>query len=281
MTDADDPRLADFADLKDAALRADEFAGRRGVFIAEGEFVLRVLARTAYPIKTVLGTAQRLAAVADVIAGLAPQVAVLCADEALIRRLVGFDFHRGVLASGVRVPSAGMAALARTSRGVVVVEGLTSPENLGSIFRSTAALGGERVGVVLCPRTCDPLYRRVVRVSMGNVLRVPFERTEAWPGALDALRDAGFRVVALTPDAGATDIRELPAAGRAAEGGSGGASGGVLRYALLLGSEGFGLSEAAMARADVRARIPQAPGVDSLNVGVACAVALHRLVEVE
>lgn len=264
VTDADDPRLADYAGLKDAALRADEFAGRRGTFIGEGEFVVRVMARTRFPVRSVLGTPARLAAMADVLHTLPPTTRLFEAPEPVIRALVGFEFHRGVLACGVRTPPLAWADVARDARALVVAEGLTSAENLGSIFRITAALGGSGVGVLLDPRTCDPLYRRCVRVSMGHALRVPYARAEPWPGALASLREFGFRVVALTPDPAARDIRELPTGER---------------YALLLGSEGFGLTPEAFAMADVRARIAQAPGVDSLNVGVACALALHRLVE--
>lgn len=264
VADADDPRLADYAGLKGAALRADEFAGRRGTFIGEGEFVLRVMAGSRFPVRSVLGTPARLAALGDVLRALPPTTRVFETPEPVIRALVGFDFHRGVLACGERATPLELREVARDARALVVVEGLTNAENLGSIFRITAALGGAGAGVLLDPRTCDPLYRRCVRVSMGHALRMPYARAEPWPGALATLQEFGFRLVALTPDASAVDIRELPAGAR---------------YALLLGSEGFGLSAGALAAADVRARIAQAPGVDSLNVGVACAVALHRLVE--
>jgi tRNA G18 (ribose-2'-O)-methylase SpoU len=142
---------------------------------------------------------------------------------------------------------------------VAVLEAISDLENLGSIFRNAAAFGID--GVVLDPRCADPFARRSIRVSMGHVLVVPWARAAAWPGALADLRAAGFTVAALTPGAGAIPIGTLAAG----------------RTALLLGTEGDGLSDRALAAADVRVRIPMAPGVDSLNVAAASAVAFHRV----
>jgi tRNA G18 (ribose-2'-O)-methylase SpoU len=176
--------------------------------------------------------------------------------------LTGFDFHRGVLASAGRLPLPAVDDLLAPARTVAVLEGLNDHENLGALFRNAAAFGVD--AVLLDPTTADPLYRRSVRVSAGHVLRVPWTRLEEWPVGLDALRDRGFVVVALTPAAGAEPIdrfaRDLPD-----------------RVALLLGAEGPGLSAAALARADRRVRIPIAAGVDSLNVATAAAVAFHAV----
>jgi tRNA G18 (ribose-2'-O)-methylase SpoU len=147
---------------------------------------------------------------------------------------------------------------------VVVVEGVNDHENLGSIFRNSAALGAD--AVLLCPHTCDPLYRRSVRVSLGQVLRVPFTTLAQWPDGLRLLRERGFELIALTPapDAMAIDSVDLSQDSR---------------VALLLGAEGEGLSRGALEQADHPVRIPMSRQVDSINVATACAIALHHLRE--
>jgi tRNA G18 (ribose-2'-O)-methylase SpoU len=152
-------------------------------------------------------------------------------------------------------------ALAQGARRLLVVEAVNDHENVGSLFRNAAAFGVD--GVVLDPTAADPLYRRATRVSLGHVLRVPFARAEAWPQALEVLRTAGWTVAALTP------AGDEPLAALAAE--------GPPQVALLVGAEGPGLSPAALAAADRRVRIPMAPGVDSVNVATAAALALHAL----
>jgi tRNA G18 (ribose-2'-O)-methylase SpoU len=142
----------------------------------------------------------------------------------------------------------------------VVVEGVNDHENLGAVFRNAATLGAG--AVLLDPSCCDPLYRRSVRVSVGQVLRVPFSRLRPWPGALSELTSEGFSLVALDPHADDL-IDSVPA---------------NLRVALMVGSEGLGLSAAACEHATHRVRIPMAAGSDSLNVATALAIALHRLV---
>ena len=173
------------------------------------------------------------------------------------RRTEAWHSFRGfVLAE----PDGGQAAV-RAER-LVVLEGIANPDNMGGIFRNAAAFGA--AGVVIGPGCCDPLYRKAIRVSMGAALTVPFaEAGPEWPRGVEELRQAGFRVLALTPAAGAVDV----AAAAAAAGG---------RVALLAGSEGEGLTEAAMALSDLRVRIPLAPGTDSLNVATAVGIALHR-----
>ena len=150
------------------------------------------------------------------------------------------------------------------ARRVVVLEDVGNPDNIGGIFRNALALGAECV--LLSPRCCDPLYRKAIRVSIGATLRLVFAYIDDWPEGLERLRAAGLTLVALTPEATATDIAEL-------------ASRQPQRVALLLGTEGPGLSGAAKARADVRVRIPLAPGTDSLNVATAAGIALHRVAD--
>ena len=184
---------------------------------------------------------------------------VYVAGPAVFDQIAGFPVHRGVLAlAGRRVPAGAMALLEGVATAVIV-EGVNDHENLGAIFRNAAAFGAG--AVLLDPTCCDPLYRRAVRVSMGNVLRVPFGRLEPWPAALAGVSQRGFTVVALDPSA-AKPIEALQCPGP---------------VAVLAGSEGPGLSEAARTAADERVRIGMAAGVDSLNVATALAIALHRL----
>jgi tRNA G18 (ribose-2'-O)-methylase SpoU len=140
-----------------------------------------------------------------------------------------------------------------------VLENVADPDNVGSLFRNAAAFGAG--GVLLSPGGGDPLYRKALRASMGATLEVPFARAGAWPGVLRDVSSAGFRLVALAP--GARHAIDALAVGPLS--------------ALLVGSEGDGLSAAALAAADVAVRIPIEPRVDSLNVATAAAIALHRL----
>jgi tRNA G18 (ribose-2'-O)-methylase SpoU len=251
--DPADPRLADFRNLTDADVRPD----RRGVVIAEGVNVVERLARSTYPVRAVIGVPQRLAALRPVLEPL--DVPVYSVDKWTLSSVVGFRVTRGVLASADRPPAASSAALLTASERVAVLEGLNDFENLGALFRNAAAFGVD--AVLLDPRCADPLYRRSVRVSMGHVLNVPFAVLDgAWPASLEALRD--FTVLAMTPDPSATPLREVAVPGR---------------WAVLLGAEGPGLSDEALAAADLRVRIPMADGVDSLNVATAAAVVFAHL----
>jgi tRNA G18 (ribose-2'-O)-methylase SpoU len=134
---------------------------------------------------------------------------------------------------------------------------------MGGILRNVAAFGAD--AVVLGPGCCDPLYRKAIRVSMGAALRVPFCHAGDWASDLQSVRAAGFTIAALVTDEGADDIAWC-ASTLSAE----------TRLALMAGSEGGGLTREALAHADVRVRIPMAPGMDSLNVATATGIALHR-----
>jgi tRNA G18 (ribose-2'-O)-methylase SpoU len=261
VEDAADPRVADYVGLKDAELRRrrEEPAGSApGLFIAEGGLVLRRLLRSTYRVRSVLVTPQRYGPLAADLAGVAAPVYL--ASQEVMNAVAGFDIHRGVLASADRRPLPEPAALLSGARQVAVLEDVNDHENLGVIFRNAAALGVE--ALLLSPECCDPLYRRSVRVSMGHVLDLPFAVLAPWPRALSLLRDAGFELVALTPDPAVPDIRDLRLA----------AAGKV---ALMLGAEGPGLSAGALKLATARARITMSQDVDSLNVGSAAAVAFH------
>jgi tRNA G18 (ribose-2'-O)-methylase SpoU len=258
VSTADDPRVDDFRDLSTADRRPDR-PGGRGLVIAEGVVVVERLLASPYPVRALLGVRRRLDDLADQLAGL--DVPAYVADADVMARIVGFHLNRGVLAVADRAPETDPVRLASETRRLAVLEGVGDHENLGSLFRNAAALG---VGGVLLGAGCsDPLYRRSIRVSMGHVLRVPFAHLRSWPEDLKLLRDKGFRVAALTPNADAVSLRE-----------AGLEQGNV---AVLLGSEGPGLTERAIAAADVTVRIPMTAGVDSLNVATAAAIAFHAM----
>ena len=266
IDDPADPRLDDFRDLTTADRRPDR-PGGRGLVIAEGVIVVRRLLESPYPLRALLGVPARLADLADDLADHMAgarhnDVPAYATSAEVMTEVVGFHLNRGVLAVADRPAPVDAAALAARGRVLAVLEGVNDHENLGALFRNAAALGVD--GVLLGPHCADPLYRRSVRVSMGHVLRLPFATLPAdppWPGSLDLLRAGGRRIVALSPRPSA---RPLPAAGLA---------GG--RIALLLGAEGPGLTEAALAAADEWVRIPMADGVDSLNVATAAALAFY------
>ncbi|HEU5475459.1 MAG TPA: RNA methyltransferase [Actinophytocola sp.] len=257
VTDPADPRLADFRDLTRADRRPDR-PGGKGLVIAEGVLVVLRLLASPYPPRAVFGTARRIDELAAALADVDIPAYVTSAE--LMAEVVGFHLNRGVLAVADRVPPTAAEELVGRARRLAVLEGVGDHENLGALFRNAAAFGVD--AVLLGPGCADPLYRRSVRVSMGHVLAVPFARLEPWPAGLKWLRDQDFRVLALTPG-GALPLLA--------------AADGAARVAVLLGSEGPGLSAEAIEAADVAVRIPMAPGVDSLNVATAGAVAFHAL----
>ncbi|MGC4806019.1 TrmH family RNA methyltransferase [Micromonospora sp. DT233] len=258
ITDPDDDRIADYRALTDVELRT-RWEPPHGLFIAEGELVLRRALRAGYPARSFLVDAKRADQLADLDTGDAP---VYAATPDVLERATGFHVHRGVLASFHRKPLPTAAEVLADARRVVILEDVNNHTNLGAIFRAVAALGVD--AVLLSPSCADPLYRRSVRVSMGEVFAVPYARLAPWPDALAEVRQAGFAVLALTPAPDAVPIQRLDAAARA-------------RSALLLGAEGAGLTRAAMAASDVRVVIPMRRGVDSLNVAAATAVACWEL----
>jgi tRNA G18 (ribose-2'-O)-methylase SpoU len=254
VSDADDPRLDDFRALTDADVRPD----RRGVVIAEGVNVVARLAGSRYPVRAVLGLPDRVRSLLPL---LPPDVPVYAVDKWVLSDVAGFRVTRGVLASADRLGPLDARTLLTAARHVAVLESLNDFENLGALFRNAAAFGVD--AVLLDPHCADPLYRRSVRVSMGHVLQVPFAMLPGpWPDSLELLHEDGFEILALTPDAPATALRDVAV---------------PQRWAVLLGAEGPGLSPAAMAVADQRVRIPMHPGVDSLNVATAAAVAFAAL----
>ena len=257
VTDAGDPQLRDYVGLTDVQLRT-RLEPEGGLFIAEGERVIRRAAAAGHPVRSVLTEEKWLPGLAPVLGG----ATVYLAGPALLEAVTGFAVHRGALAAMGRLPLPALPDLLAAARRVVVVEDVVNHTNLGAVFRSVAALGAD--AVLVTPRCADPLYRRSVRVSMGTVFQVPWTRLDAWPGDLDLLRAAGFTVAALALGDASVDLDVFAAEPPE-------------RLALVLGTEGDGLSAGALAGADVVVRIPMAGGVDSLNVAAASAVALWAL----
>jgi tRNA G18 (ribose-2'-O)-methylase SpoU len=261
VTDPGHPLLADFVALGDPVTRRRvERAG--GYFVVEG--VLAIERLVALPHWRVRSFAL-LPKVAERLGGrlAAVDAPIAVADESVLRDVVGFDIHRGALASVDRVAPRPAIELVGAGSLLLAAEGVNDHENLGALYRNAAAFG---VGAVLLDATsADPFYRRSVRVSLGNVLAVPTGHLGPLPAGLDDLHERGVTTVALTP-AGDRDLRDLDAAGC-----------GPGPVAVLVGAEGPGLSAATLAAATHRVRIPMATGVDSLNVATAAALALHHL----
>ena len=257
----DDPLLEDYRALNDPERRR-EVERRGGFFVVEGVLALEALLNSPYRIRSVFASERKGAPVRALVGSRTP-VVVRSDDE--VEGIAGFAFHRGVLAAADRRALPELADVLVGAALVAVAEGLTDHENVGALFRNAAAFAVD--AVLLDPATADPLYRRSVRVSLGHVLRVPWTRIPTWPGGLGELRQRGFELLALTPapEAEPIDTVALDVAGRRP------------KIALLVGAEGPGLSGAALAACDRQVRIPIAPGVDSLNVATAAAVAFYRL----
>jgi tRNA G18 (ribose-2'-O)-methylase SpoU len=293
VADPGDPRLADYARLTDVRLRTS-MESAHGLFMAEGEKVIRRAVAAGFGVRSMLVTRDKLAVLAD-LAGLCPGP-VYVVSQKIAEQVTGYRVHRGALASMARralptvasllsgnAPAGGGAAggdagpappgsgrQARDGqpgwpRRIVLLEDLVDHANVGAIFRCAAALGVD--AVVLSPRCADPLYRRAVKVSMGAVFAIPYARMSDWRGGLAEIRAAGFTLLALTPDQSAVPLGRATSAGR---------------VALLLGTEGDGLSSRWLAEADTAVCVPMSPGamsmgVDSLNVVAAAAIACHEL----
>lgn len=251
ITAPDDPRLEPFRDLRDRDRRS-----RDGLFVVETRAVVRELLASRFPTRAILVNDAGL----DALSPLPDDVPVFVAPLALMRAVVGFNFHRGCLALGERTAGASLDdVLARMPRRLVVLDEVTDPDNVGAVFRNARAFGAD--AVVLSPGCADPLYRKAIRVSMGASLQVPFVHVGAIDDAVARLRGGGVTVLALTPRDG-VDVSAVALPPRAA---------------LLLGTEGPGLAPALVAAADVAVTIPMEPGVDSVNVATAAAIALHAL----
>jgi tRNA G18 (ribose-2'-O)-methylase SpoU len=264
ITGPADPRVADYRDMAEP-----ELVRSRGLFVAEGRLVVRRLIEEGrYRLRSVLVNDASYRGLEITLASAGERVPVYLCATADFLGITGHDLHRGCLALVERPTTltAGGILDAVTSKPramVVVLEAVTNADNVGAVFRNAVALGAD--AVLLSPACCDPLYRKAIRTSMAATLRLPFARVEQWPDGLEAMRASGFTIVALTPRDPSITLGLFADAPRPA------------RIALLIGSEGPGLTPAAEAAADLRVRIPIAPGCDSLNLAVAAGIALYCL----
>ena len=255
---ASHPALDEYRALRDVTLRKS-LEAEHGLFIAEGEKVIRRAVAAGYRVRSMLMSPRWVESLSDVVE--ATTAPVYVADEALVESVSGFHVHRGALASFERRPLPSVEALLAGARRVLVLEDVNDHTNVGAIFRNAAAFGMD--AVLLSPRCADPLYRRSIKVAMGAVFSVPWTRLDDWAAAPGLLRDAGFQVLALTPAAEAVDLASVVLADR---------------VALLLGSEGHGLSGGWLGEADERVVIPMAGDIDSLNVAATSAIACYLFV---
>jgi tRNA G18 (ribose-2'-O)-methylase SpoU len=262
INDPADPRVREYVGLTDLALRTRS-EPELGIYLAESEKVIRrALAAGHQPISYLMAP-RWLSELSDLVATAeSAGVPVYCGSPEVLEALTGFHLHRGAIAAMRRPPVPSVASVVAGARRVVVLEDIVDHTNVGAVFRSAAALGVD--AVLVTPRCADPLYRRSVRVSMGTVFQVPWTRIDPWPDGVKALQDNGFVVVGLTLTSDAVSLDVL-------------AADPPDRLALVLGTEGDGLSAAVEAAADLRVRIPMAGGVDSLNVAAASAVAFYAL----
>jgi tRNA G18 (ribose-2'-O)-methylase SpoU len=257
VNDASDPRLADYVSLTDVRLRRS-LEAVHGLFIAEGEKVIRRAIAAGYPVRSILVAQDKLGTIEDVAASGGRPLYVVPA--AVAERLTGYRVHRGALASMQRRALPPAEDVLAGARRIVVLEDIVDHANVGAVFRCAAALGFD--AVLLAPRCADPLYRRAIKVSMGAVFAMPYARLADWRDGMSWLRTLGFRLLALTPDPAATPVGDIRPEGK---------------LALLIGGEGTGLSGRWLDAADEAVRIPMSRHVDSLNVASAAAIACYLL----
>lgn len=256
---ADDPRLSDYVSLREATLRR-LLETERGIFIAEGAKVIRRAVEAGYQPRSFLLARRWLADLADLLPGL--DAPVYLVSEALAEAVTGFHVHRGALASMHRTQRFSVDEVL-AGRRVVVLEDLVDHTNVGAVIRNAAGLGWD--GLLVSAQCADPLYRRSIKVSMGTVFSLPWARLAPGVDLVDALRDAGFVVGALAVNEHAVELDEAAERLRGR------------RVAIVLGTEGAGLSQRVLTGADLVVTIPMAAGVDSLNVAAASAVACYAL----
>lgn len=257
VTDLSDPRLADFAHATDVLLKNGR--GLHGVYIAESALVLERALKAGHVPRSVLALG---GTVDEAVALVGPDVPVFSGSGELLADLTGYLLHRGLIASLERPPLPDPATLLAHARRIVILENVVDPTNVGAVFRSVAAIGAD--AVLVTPRCSDPFYRRAIRVSMGTVLQVPWTRVGEWPAVRQLLTASGFHLAALALNDRAVSLRDF-------------AANPPERLALVLGTEGDGLTPDALAAADTIVQIPMRHGIDSLNVAAAAAVAMWAL----
>ncbi len=256
LDSGDDPRVADYTQLTDTALRRRREPAE-GMYIAESSKVLRRAVAAGHIPRSFFLTDKWLDDLRDVI-GRFPEVPVFIGTPEVLEAITGFHLHRGAMAAMHRPAPRSAQDVLAGARRVAVLEDIVDHTNVGAIFRSTAAMGID--AVLLSPQCADPLYRRSIRVSMGTVFQIPWARLEEWPAGLAVLSSEGFTTAALELADDAITLDELER--RTFD-----------KLALVLGTEGAGVQQQTLARVDLTVMIPMRAGVDSLNVAAASAVA--------
>ena len=257
INNLNDPAVGDFVRLRDVNLRK-LLETERGIYIAEGKKVIRRALDAGHKPRSFLLTERWLEELAPAIENL--DVEAFVGDEGLIESITGFHVHRGALAAFERPQLVNLEQLLESSAKVFVIEDVTDHANVGAIFRNAAGLGMD--AIVLAPRAADPYYRRAIKVSMGAVFAVPFARVDDWQGLPALLRTKGFTSIALCLDEDAINFDTISPTGK---------------IAVLLGSEGHGLSKNWLNAADIKAKIEMRKGIDSLNVAATSSIAAWHL----
>ena len=258
ITDLSDPRLVDYSHLTDVALKKAQSA-EHGLYLAESALVLERALRSGHRPRSVLALG---GTVEEAVALVGDDVPVFSGPGELLAELTGYILHRGLIASMNRPALPDPDELLANARRIVILENVADPTNVGAIFRSAGAIGAD--AILVTPRCSDPFYRRAIRVSMGTVLQVPWTRIGDWASTRELLTRHGFHVAALALTADAVSLRDFQATG-------------YERLALVLGAEGPGLTDEALAASDTVVQIPMMHGIDSLNVAAASAVAMWAL----
>lgn len=254
----DDPRIKVFAGLTEAQLR-NSLHPEEGGFIAESPKVIRVaLDAGLKPVSLLCEEKHIQGDAADIIARIS-DIPVYTGSRKTLAAITGYTLTRGVLCAMRRPVLPPVEEICSKARRVVVIDDVSDTTNIGSIFRSAAALGMD--AVLMGPTACDPLNRRAVRVSMGSVFLIPWTRLE---GGLDELKSYGFKTVAMALRHNSVDIDSPLLKAEP-------------RLAVVMGTEGEGLPVETIDSADYVVKIPMHHEVDSLNVGAAAAIAFYVL----
>ncbi|MDY5585585.1 MAG: RNA methyltransferase [Arcanobacterium sp.] len=283
LSDLSDSRLDDFIRLTDIALRR-KLETERGLYLAEGLKVIERAIRSGHYPRAFLTAPKHLSQLRALLEEVnqkdfqnlsshAQTVTIFLTTEDQIKEVTGYRIHRGAMGSFNRPELPKLAEFLRkispsgSPSRIFILEDLVDHTNVGAIFRSAAALGID--GILVTPSCADPLYRRSVKVAMGNVFHVPWTRIESWPKALEELHESGWVTASLALREDALNLREFAALPEVQVKDS--------KVALVLGTEGDGLSERTIAQTKYSVVIPMRAEVDSLNVAAAGALAAWEL----
>lgn len=266
---ADDPRLSAYRDLTDVALRKKS-EPENGVYIAESAKIIERAVACGHTPVSILMAENWLAKMRLLLPSISDNdfgdIAVFIGSHDVLEELTGFHVHRGALAEMVRPPMPSIESVLDTAKRVVVLENIVDHTNVGAIFRAAAGLGVD--AILVTPECADPLYRRSIRVSMGSVFTLPWTRIPNWPSSINDLKEQGFHTVAISPQniggQASQDLRRF-------------AEFSHDRIALILGTEGEGLTAASLDNCDQSVHIPMSNDVSSLNVASAAAVVFWAL----